>query len=150
MTTTAPRVDSRVIGLAHYAARSVLEQAVLAPRGISFLQSIALRLTAVADGPVERAALIDGVTGTVKVDESDAHRAIDDLTAAGLIALAEPSGVRITDSGRELYATTSAEVAEIGERVYAGISEADRIVAGRVLTLVTERANAELAALRQR
>ncbi|MEV5171367.1 MarR family transcriptional regulator [Streptomyces flaveolus] len=149
MTTTAPRVDSRVIGLAHYALRAALER-VLSPHGISFLQSVTLRLAALADGPVERAALVDGVVGTVKVDESDAGRAIEDLTAAGLLAPVGPSAMRLTDAGRAVYATSSAEAATVSARLYAGIAEEDRAVAGRVLTLLTERADAELAGLRQR
>ncbi|AKN74094.1 MULTISPECIES: winged helix DNA-binding protein [Streptomyces] len=148
MTTTAPRAEGRTIALAHYAGRAVLEH-VLAPHGISFLQSVTLRLAAIADGAVERAAVVDGVVGAVKIPESEALRAIDGLTAAGLLAPEGPSALRITEAGRELYATTTAETAVISARLYAGISEEDRAVAGRVLTLVTERADAELAALRR-
>ncbi|MEU6510875.1 MarR family transcriptional regulator [Streptomyces sp. NPDC046942] len=148
-TTTAPRVDPRVIALAHYAGRAILER-VLVRHGIDFLQSVTLRLTVVADGPVERAGLVADVVGAVKVAEADAHRAIDALTAAGLVSAEEPSQVRVTDAGRELYATTSAATAPITARIYAGISEEDRAVAGRVLTLITERADAELAALSTR
>lgn len=148
MTTTAPRADGRTIALAHYASRAVLEH-VLAPHGIDYLQSIALRLAAVADGPVERAGLADGVAGAVKAGEDDARRAVEALAAAGLIAPEGPSGARITEAGRELYAATSAEAAVFSARLYAGIPEEDRAVAGRVLALVTERADAELAALRQ-
>lgn len=53
--------------------------------------------------------------------------------------------MRLTDAGRELYETTTQETAEISARLYAGIPAEDLAVAGRVLTLVTERANAELA-----
>ncbi|GGW46497.1 hypothetical protein GCM10010503_24030 [Streptomyces lucensis JCM 4490] len=148
MTTTAPRADSRTIALAHYAARAVLEH-VLAPYGVSFLQSVTLRLAVVADGPVERAAVIDGVTGSVKVPEGDARRTLGELTTAGLLAAEGPSRVRVTDAGRELYDTYSAESAAVSARIYAGITEEERAVAGRVLTLVTERADAELAALRR-
>ncbi|WBO62376.1 MarR family transcriptional regulator [Streptomyces camelliae] len=148
-TTTAPRVDPRVIALAHYAGRAVLER-VLVRHGIDFLQSVTLRLTVVADGPVERAGLVADVVGAVKVAEADAHRAIDALTAAGLVSAEEPSHVRVTDAGRELYATTSAATAPITARIYAGISEEDRAVAGRVLALIAERADAELAALSTR
>ncbi|MFI2204316.1 MarR family transcriptional regulator [Streptomyces sp. NPDC020192] len=145
-TTTTPLVGPRVIGLAHYASRAVLERA-LAPHGIDFLQSVTLRLTVVADGPVERAGLAAEVVDTVKVAEADAQRTIDTLAAVGLISVEEPSLVRVTAAGRELYATTSAATAPISARIYAGISEEDRAVAGRVLALITERANAELAAL---
>ncbi|WP_225094986.1 MarR family transcriptional regulator [Streptomyces sp. CoH27] len=148
-TTTAPRVDPRVIALAHYAGRAILER-VLVRHGIDFLQSVTLRLTVVADGPVERAGLVADVVGAVKVAEADAHRAIDALTAARLVSAEEPSQVRVTDAGRELYATTSAATAPITARIYAGISEEDRAVAGRVLALITERADAELAALSTR
>ncbi|MFJ4525815.1 MarR family transcriptional regulator [Streptomyces sp. NPDC088810] len=148
MTTTAPRADGRTIALAHYASRAVLEH-VLTPHGIDYLQSIALRLTAVANGPVERADLAYGVVSAVKADEGDARRAIEGLAAAGLIAPEGPSSVRITAAGRELCATTSAEAAVFSARLYAGIPEEDRAAAGRVLSLVTERADAELAALRR-
>ncbi|MGW0211585.1 MarR family transcriptional regulator [Streptomyces sp. NPDC003233] len=149
MTSTAPLVDPRTIALAHYAARAVLER-VLASYGTTFQQNVTLRLAAVADGPVERAELVDGVTDALKVDAADAHETIDELIAAGLLVAAEASRVEISGSGRELYARTSAETAPVSARIYAGISEADRAVTGRVLTLITERANAELAALEAR
>jgi DNA-binding MarR family transcriptional regulator len=145
MTTTAPPVDSRVIGLAHYAARAVLERA-LAPHGIDFLRSVTLRLVVTADGPVERAGLAAEVMGAVKVTEADALRALEALTAAGLVSADGPSRVRATDAGREVHAATSAATAPVAARIYAGISDADRAVAGRVLALITERADAELAA----
>lgn len=146
MTTTAPLADPRVIALAHYASRAVLER-VLAPYGITFLQNVTLRLVAVADGPVERATLADGVTGAVKADAADAHGTIEELIAAGLLVATQASRVDITDSGRELYAKSSAEAGAVSARVYADIPQEDRAVAGRVLTLITERADTELAAL---
>ncbi|MEV6118025.1 MarR family winged helix-turn-helix transcriptional regulator [Streptomyces sp. NPDC052109] len=149
MTTTAPLVDPRTIALAHYASRAVLER-VLAPYGTTFLQNVTLRLVAVADGPLDRAALVDSVTDAVKVDTADAHRTVEELVSAGLLVTAEASRVGITEAGRELYARTSAETAPVSARVYAGISEEDRAVTGRVLALITERANAELAALEAR
>ncbi|MEW2513394.1 MarR family transcriptional regulator [Streptomyces sp. NPDC046870] len=148
MTTTAPRVDSRVIGLAHHALRAVLGR-VLAPHGISFLQSVTLRLVSLADGPVERAALVASIVGTVKVAESDAERAVEDLAAAGLLAPEGASLLRLTDAGRAVYTTSSTEAATVSARLYAGVSEEDRAVTGRVLALLTERADAELAGLRK-
>lgn len=72
---------------------------------------------------------------------------VDELISAGLLAAREPSQVRITDTGRQLFETTSAETAPITARVYAGIPEEDLAVAGRVLSLITERADEELAVL---
>lgn len=57
MTTTTPLLDPRVIALAHYAGRALLEN-VLARHGATFQQSVTLRLAAVAEGPVERDAVV--------------------------------------------------------------------------------------------
>lgn len=145
-TTTPPLLNPRVIALAHYAARAVLEQ-VLARHDVTFQQSVSLRLAAVADGPMERKELVDGVVSSLKIDAAEASAVVDELIAARLLAPQEPSRVRITHAGRKLYDTTSAETAPLSARVYADIPEEDLAVAGRVLTLITERANAELAAL---
>lgn len=146
MTTAPPVLNPRVIALAHYAARALLEN-VLARHGVTFQQSVTLRLAAVAEGPVERGHIAENVVGALKVDAAEAHSVIDELISAGLLAPHETSRVRITKAGRELFETTSAETAPLTARVYAGIPEEDLAVAGRVLSLITERADAELAAL---
>ncbi|MFF7314065.1 MarR family transcriptional regulator [Streptomyces sp. NPDC008137] len=146
MTTTAPLVGPRVIALAHYAGRAILEN-VLARHGITFQQSVTLRLAALAEGPVGRERLVDEVTGALKAGATEVHTVIEELIAARLLAPSGASGVRITDAGRELYDRTSGETAPITARIYDGIPAEDLAVAGRVLSLITERADAELAAL---
>jgi len=146
MTTTTPVLNPRVIALAHYAARGLLEH-VLARHGATFQQSVTLRLAAVAEGPVERDRIVEDLVGALKIDAMEAHSVVDELISAGLLAPHEPSQVRITDTGRALFETTSAETAPLTARVYAGIPAEDLAVAGRVLSLITERADEELAAL---
>ncbi|WP_426567694.1 MarR family transcriptional regulator [Streptomyces canus] len=146
MTTTAPTVNGRVIGLAHYAGRAIVEH-VLAGHGATFLQQITLRAAVVADGPLELDAIAAEVTGALKNDPSDVRAAIGELLDRGLLVSDGPL-VRPTEAGRELIATTAAETGEISARIYAGIAAEDLAVAGRVLSLVTERADAELAALK--
>ncbi|MET7738388.1 MarR family winged helix-turn-helix transcriptional regulator [Streptomyces sp. NPDC005402] len=149
MTTTTPDtpvLNPRVIALAHYAARALLEN-VLARHGATFQQSVTLRLAAVAEGPVERDRIAEGLVGALKIDATQAHSVVDELVSAGLLARHESSQVRITDAGRALFETTSAETAPITARVYAGIPAQDLAVAGRVLSLITERADEELADL---
>ncbi|WP_330324116.1 MarR family winged helix-turn-helix transcriptional regulator [Streptomyces pseudovenezuelae] len=146
MTTATPVLNPRVIALAHYAARALLEN-VLARHGVTFQQPVTLRLAAVAEGPVERARIVEDVVGALKIDPPQAHSVVDELISTGLVAPQGASQVRITDAGRELFETTSAETAPISARVYAGIPTEDLEVAGRVLSLITERADAELAAL---
>lgn len=152
MTTTVPTstplLNPRVIALAHYAARGVLER-VLARHDVTFQQSVTLRVVAVADGPVERDHVVDSVTGSLKIAAEEVHSVVDELIAAELLAPQEPSQLRITDAGRELYDRTTSETAPVSARIYADIPTEDLTVAGRVLTLITERADAELAALSQ-
>lgn len=146
MTTATPPVNPRIIALAHYAGRALLEN-VLARHGVTFQQSVTLRLTATAEGAVERDGLAGGVAGSLKIDHAEADGVVDELIAAGLLVPEEPSRVRITDAGRKLFETTSAETAPITARIYAGIPAGDLAAAGRVLTLIHERAEAELATM---
>ncbi|MDX3638801.1 MarR family winged helix-turn-helix transcriptional regulator [Streptomyces sp. MB09-02B] len=149
MTTTTPVLNSRVIGLAHYAARAVLEK-VLAGHGLTFQQSVALRVVAVADGPVDREGVVDQVVDSLKVEKADIRSVVEELVAARLVEAdpARPSRLRITDAGRDAYSGSTAEVAPVSARIYAGIPDEELAAAGRALTLITERADAELAALR--
>jgi len=143
---TAPPNTPRLIALAHYAGRALLE-GVLARHGATFNQSVTLRAVVAAGDSIDRDQLVDEVTDALKTDESVVRGVIEELTGAKLLAeeSANESRVRLTDAGRELFATTSAETAPISARVYAGIPAEDLATAGRVLTLITERANTELA-----
>ncbi|WP_055530696.1 MarR family winged helix-turn-helix transcriptional regulator [Streptomyces graminilatus] len=144
-TPGTPVLDARLIGLAHYAGRAVLEN-VLARHGVTFQQSVTLRLVAIAEGPVERESLVGEIGGALKIDRAEAHTVVGQLVEGGLLT-ADSTRLTITDAGRELYRITSGETAPISARIYAGIPTEDLAVAGRVLSLIIGRANAELTAL---
>ncbi|MEV0739500.1 MarR family transcriptional regulator [Streptomyces sp. NPDC050549] len=144
-TTTATPADARTLGLAHYAARAVLE-GVLARHGLGFQQQIVLRPVALAAGPVDRGRLAADTVAALKVDADSAEGTIDELITAGLLRT-DASDVRITDAGRELYERITKETGAASARIWGDIPEADLVTTGRVLTLITERANAELAAM---
>ncbi|MFE5734407.1 MarR family transcriptional regulator [Streptomyces sp. NPDC056528] len=143
MTTTAPAADSRVLALAHYAARGVLEH-VLARHGATFQQQIALR--AAAGTPQTPDGLVALVQGYLKADPAGIRATLDDLLA-GRLLVADGPHLRPTDAGRELLAVVGAETAPLSARIWGGIPAEDLAATGRVLALVTERADAELAAL---
>ncbi|MFJ9851134.1 MarR family transcriptional regulator [Streptomyces sp. NPDC101150] len=145
MTTTAPVADSRALGLAHYAARGVLER-VLARHGSTFPQQVALRAAVTADAPQTPDDLVIQVQGSLKADPADIRATLDELLAEQLL-VADGAHLRPTDAGRELLAAIGAETAPISARIGGGIPAEDLAAAGRVLALVAERANAELAAL---
>ncbi|MFF9017176.1 MarR family transcriptional regulator [Streptomyces sp. NPDC014870] len=153
MTTTASTAtptagtaaDARALGLAHYAARGVLEH-VLALHGVTFPQQIALRAAVTADAPQTPEALVAQVVASVKSTPADTRATLDELLAQGLLVVDGPH-LRPTDDGRELLATVAAQTAPISARIWADIPTEDLLAAGRVLRQVTARANAELAAL---
>ncbi|GHK01665.1 hypothetical protein SY2F82_34620 [Streptomyces sp. Y2F8-2] len=145
MTTTAPVADARALGLAHYAARGVLEH-VLARHGITFQQQIILRAAITADAPQTPGDLVTQVRGSLKADAADIRATLDELLTKQLL-VEDGAHVHPTDAGRELTAAVGAETAPISARIWGGIPAEDLAAAGRVLALVTERANAELAAL---
>ncbi|KUJ70663.1 hypothetical protein ACZ90_01835 [Streptomyces albus subsp. albus] len=147
MTTTASTTtaNARTLGLAHYAARGVLEH-VLAQHGTTFQQQIALRAAVTADSPQTPDELLAQVHGSLKADPAAIHATLDELLTKQLLVEDGPH-LRPTDAGRELLAAIGAETAPLTARVWGGIPAEDLAAAGRVLALVTERANAELAAL---
>ena len=144
MPTTTPPVNGQVIGLAHYASRALLET-VLARTGTTFNQSVALRAVSDNGGTVERDWLVHRLAGALKITESTATETVDEMTELKLLDAPTAGQVTLTDSGRELFEGVQAGGSKIAARLYAGIPAEDLAVAGRVLTLVTERANAELA-----
>ncbi|MGW7313729.1 hypothetical protein [Streptomyces sp. NPDC054854] len=147
VTTTAPLLNGQVIGITYHAIAAVRDQ-LLAARGLTFHQSVALK--AVADG-LDRAGVVDRVTSTLKVDASRAHALLDELAAGGLLDGVRHDGVRatppsLTDKGESLHRGFTDAVAGLTERLYGDLPAAEREIAARVLAHVTARANAELAA----
>ncbi|WP_418961088.1 MarR family transcriptional regulator [Streptomyces tritici] len=144
MTTPASTLNGRVIALAHYASRALLE-GVLHRHGATFQQSVTLRAVVAAGGTLGRDDLVRDVTGSLKAAPTEMHAVIDELTSAKLLEQ-DASLLRLTDAGRELHETTTTETARISARLYADIPQDDLAVAARVLGLLTDRANAELSA----
>ncbi|MFK0018676.1 MarR family transcriptional regulator [Streptomyces sp. NPDC090798] len=144
MSIPTPPVGGQVVGLAHYASRAALE-AALARIGSTFNQSVALRAVSDQGGTVERDRLVGRLTGTLKVEESVAEETVAEMTALKLLTETDASLVSLTEHGREVFEKIRTAGNEIAARLYAGIPAEDLATVGRVLTLVTERANAELA-----
>ncbi|MET9355851.1 hypothetical protein ABZY14_23135 [Streptomyces sp. NPDC006617] len=144
-TTDAPPADARALGLAHYAARGVLEQ-ILARYGVTFQQQVVLRAAATAQTPPTPDGLVAEVRGTLKADPVDIRSVVDGLLVKGLLA-ADGAHLPATDAGRELLAAVGVAGAPVSARIWGGIPADDLAATGRVLALVTERADAEFAAL---
>lgn len=128
-------LNGQVVGRAHYAARAVLERE-LAGMGITFQQQLALNVIAGGGDVVAQ------LTGSLKIDEAAVLDTIAELVGAGLVT--EEPLLQLTDAGLQARSRIGEVVAGIAARLYDGIPDADLAVAGRVLTLLTQRANAEL------
>ncbi|MGY0235741.1 hypothetical protein [Longispora urticae] len=143
--STAPLLTGQVIGQTALAIFAVRDR-VLARAGITFHQSVALTTAAAAGGSVDRAAVLDRMTGTLQIGEPAAVAVLAELVDAGLVR--DTAGVvTLTDAGRGLDDGVRAEFDEITSAVYGDLSEEDRATAGRLLVTVTARANALLANL---
>lgn len=143
MSTT---LSGQVIGQAHYATRAVLERE-LTSIGLTFTHGVALNAVAAEGGTVVRAALVRRLTGALKVDESAVSTTLAELADAGLLRAlpADGSGLAFTDLGRERHRLIADATGAIVTRLYADIPAEDAAVTARVLTLLTRRADAELA-----
>ncbi|WP_432102438.1 MarR family transcriptional regulator [Streptomyces sp. bgisy091] len=144
-STTAPVADARGLALAHYAARGVLEH-VLARHGVTFQQQITLRAAATSGTPPTPDGLLVQVQRSLKAEPAGIRTTIDELLERRLL-VADGAHLVPTDAGRDLLAAVGAETAPFSARIWGGIPAEDLAAAARVLALVTERAEAELAAL---
>jgi DNA-binding MarR family transcriptional regulator len=88
--------------------------------------------------------VVDGL----KVSDETAQAHVAALAAAQLVRLPDGDGspVELTDAGRKLHGRIRAAVTEITERMWGDLPAEDLDTAGRVLSTVLARANAELAA----
>jgi len=144
---TTPILNGQVLGVAANATRAVLDR-LLAQHSTTANQWIALRATTVAGGDLPTGELVDRLIDGLKIGSSEALGAVAELVAAGLLASlpGEPSRIALTDAGRGCYQQIAEPLAEITGRMYADLPPDDLATAGRVLTLLAARANAELAA----
>jgi hypothetical protein len=139
---TTPTLNGQVIGMTHYATRALLER-VLESVALTFEQSVALNLVASSDAPVQRDHIVNRVTSGLKVSDAVAIAAVDALAASGIVSAGDE--IALTERGAVVQRAIRGEIDAITTRLYGDLPAEDLATAGRVLTTVTERANAMLA-----
>lgn len=139
-------LSPQVIGQAENALRALLER-TLGGTGLEYRDWIALSLAVGNEGPVSEGELTGRVAGVLKIDDTTARETIAQLLARKLAdtVLENGSWVRATKNGRELHGEVRAAIGEIVQCLFRDISADDLETAGRVLTLITVRADAELS-----
>jgi hypothetical protein len=134
---STPTLNGQLIGQAERVTRALLDR-LLAGAGITFIQWVALNVTATAD-PDD---LETQVAGGLRVAPVEARAAIATLVEQGLL---RPEG-GLTTAGRSRYEEIAAGIAEISRRLYADLPADDLAAAARMLAAVIGRAQSELAA----
>jgi DNA-binding MarR family transcriptional regulator len=148
MSTTTPAFGAQILGQTEKALNAILDRQ-LAGTGLSEPDWITLTLTAASGGTLGRDQLASQVAGALKVSPAMAQARIDGLAAAQLLQTGggdEPL-VTLTGAGRQLHGQIRGAVSEITERMWGDLPAGDLVTAGRVLSVVLARANAELGAV---
>jgi hypothetical protein len=146
--TTTPTFSAPLLGQTEKTLNAILKRQ-LAGTGLTepLWVTLALTITLTGEGALDRDQLGGRVAGVLKVSEAEGHARIAELAAAQLVHAPDGEGlpVTVTDAGRELHGDIRAEVGQITERMWGDLPAQDLETAGRVLTTVLARANAELA-----
>jgi len=135
-------LNGQIIGQAERATRTLLDLR-LRETGLTFEQWVAVNQ--VHSGVGARPALVARLVHGLKIDDEAARAAVDGVIDLGLVTVGEDE-LALTPAGLHRFALVSGEIASIAGRLYGDVPPEDLAVAGRVLALLTERANAELAA----
>ena len=140
--TTHQPLNPQVIGQAESALGALLGP-ILTEVGCTFEQWVVLAVTAAGDTPVDRAQLVARVVGARKFAAADVDAAIAELTADGVLT-GESGTVGLTAAGQDLHRRVRARINEVTSGLFDFPAD-DLATAGRVLAIITDRANAFLA-----
>lgn len=131
-----PTLTPRVIGETEKTLNAFLGR-LLAGTGVTEPQWVILSVAVAGGGSVtpQQAAF------ALKLTKPQAQDQLGQLTAAGYLT----DGTSVTQRARDLFSQVRAATQEITERLWGDLPAEDLATAGRVLSIITERANAELA-----
>ena len=143
---THPSLNPQVIGQAESALGAILDP-LLARTGTTFNQWLVLAVSAASGATIDRDQLLTQITGARKIDDSAVLTAIAELTSAELVQALPGEGSRIglTETGQARYRSIRTALDEVISQLFGDLPAEDLATAGRVLTIITERANAEVA-----
>ena len=133
----------QLLGRTEKALNAILARE-LAGTGLDEARWIALTLTMQAGGDLARPDLAGRLAGALRVGDAEAEAQVDALAATRLVH-ADGARVRATEAGRELHTRIRTDVSAITRRLWGDVPAGDLEAAGRVLSDILVRADAELA-----
>ena len=138
-----PVLTPRVIGQAEKTLNAILAR-LLEGTGLTEPEWVILTLAATSGEPAERDQFTRMVAGALKITDADAQARVDAMIAAQQLQITG-DGVTVTDAAVQLHRRISAATTGIIEQLWGDLPAGDLATTGRVLAIITERANAELA-----
>ena len=140
-----PTFSTRVIGQAEKTLNAILGRE-LAGTGLTEPQWVILTLAVTGGGAADRDRFTSMVADALKISEAEAKaRVADMVTAQQLNITGQGSAVTVTGTAQQLHSRIRAAITEITQQLWGDLPAEDLATAGRVLAIITERANAELA-----
>jgi hypothetical protein len=122
-----------------------LMERVLAETGGTFHQWVALNFTALNGDSIDRSQLVAGLASALQIDGTAAETTIAEMADERLLQTASESVVALSDAGRQRYARVRAAIDQTTAPLFADIPDDDMATTRRVLTTISERADAQLA-----
>jgi hypothetical protein len=142
--TPTPTFSAPLLGQTEKTLNAILDR-LLAGTGLT--EPLWVTLAVASGEAADRNELVARVIGALKVSEAEAQARISALAAAQVLQVPETDGspVTLTDVGTQLQRSIRAAVTQITQRLWGDLPADDLATAGRVLSIILERANAELA-----
>jgi DNA-binding MarR family transcriptional regulator len=142
-----PVLNTQVVGRAESALGAIFDP-ILDRAGTTFHQWLVLTLTMAATtakgGTADHGELVARIADARKIDPAEVETAMGELHAAGLLQFPDATLVSLTEGGRARHAQIRRAVEEVTARLFDFPAQ-DLATAGRVLSVITARADAELA-----
>ena len=140
-----PVLTPRAIGQAEKTLNAILAR-LLEGTGLTEPEWVILTLAATSGEPAARDQFTRMVAGALKISDADAQARVDAMIAAQQLQITGAGqAVTVTGAAQQLHSQIRATVAGITERLWGDLPADDLATVGRVLAIITERANAELA-----
>lgn len=144
MNNLPPPFSPQLIGRTEKTLNAILDRQLAG--AVTEPQWVTLVLIAASSRSADRGQLTAQVAHALRVNQKTAVTHIGQLAGKGLVQIAPGpgAGVALTEAGQRLLGGVRKQVAEITQRLWGDLPVADLQVAGRVLSTVLERAEAEL------
>jgi DNA-binding MarR family transcriptional regulator len=142
-TPTTPTFNTAVLGQTEKALNAILDRQLT---GTGLTESTWITLAVASAGTLDSGQLVGRVAGALKVGEAEAQAHLAKLVASQLVEGPEGDGspVKLTDAGQQLYGQIRTAVTQITQRMWGDLPAEDLETAGRVLSIILGRANAEM------